>query len=572
MNRRLRSVNAAAHTDTGLRRTHNEDAFVCRPDLGIFAVIDGVGGEVAGETAAKKAAEVLLGRLARRTAVASQRLREAVTLANNAIFEQALENEALRGMACVLTVGILEGDQLTVGHVGDTRLYRLKADSIEKITHDHSPIGLLEEKGELSEREAMAHPRRSEILRDVGSEWLDVCSEDFVDVYELILEWDEAALFCSDGLTDQVTAGEILKIVERHADDPEQAVRRLVEAANLAGGRDNVTALLVQGEQFAGSLGDTRSNDFQAELAVSKVHKSVSARSARRALHGFLAVALVTTLFVLVPHLPRPSDWGGQGAKSLPTLRVGPPESTHSSIGQALDAADQGQVIEVAPGIYNERIELKDGVSLVSIRPRAAVIRISSDPGAKEPVAVLARGIRDARIEGFRIEGDTDHPLGTGLQLVDSSVIVEDISVTGAKGTGIEITGKDQSKISYSLVRRSGGIGISIGGDAVTRLHHNIVTGNGAGLTPRGAGIEILDRARPSLHGNWISGNVSTQVRGAPSDQLEEIALQNRIEGDQIIIPTSSESVTETEKEDLPTTSAPRESLGANGEAAGRQL
>ena len=134
-------LSAASRTDTGRVRTNNEDLSLCDPDEGIFAVIDGVGGQAAGEIAAGIARAVILERLARPLGTPAERVREAIALANNEIFKEADESLAHHGMTCVLTLALVTDDHLTIGHVGDSRLYKLSPAGIRKLTHDHSPVG-----------------------------------------------------------------------------------------------------------------------------------------------------------------------------------------------------------------------------------------------------------------------------------------------------------------------------------------------------------------------------------------------------------------------------------------------
>src|SRR3954466_8520484 len=157
----------AASSDVGSVRPNNEDRVYCDEARGFFLVVDGMGGHEAGEQAAEIAVERIRIRLERQTGAVEQRLREAITLANNAIYQSAQEQPEWEGMACVLTAAVIEEGQVTVGHVGDSRLYRIKRGTIEKITRDHSPVGEQEDSGELTEREAMRHPRRNEVYRDV---------------------------------------------------------------------------------------------------------------------------------------------------------------------------------------------------------------------------------------------------------------------------------------------------------------------------------------------------------------------------------------------------------------------
>src|SRR5580704_5461855 len=246
----------SGRTDPGRVRRNNEDAFHVDADRGIFLVVDGIGGQAAGEKAAAIAVERLRARLERQTGATEQRIREAIAIANNEIFKAARANPEWEGMACVLTVVVLENGAVfengaaVVGHVGDSRLYLLRRGEIRKVTHDHSPVGEREDKGEIGETEAMRHPRRNEVFRDVGSEEHEPDDPNFIEIQRIPFDAESALLLCSDGLSDQVPAAEIQRAVERHAGDPDAAVRELIEAANRAGGKDNVTVVVVEGEQF----------------------------------------------------------------------------------------------------------------------------------------------------------------------------------------------------------------------------------------------------------------------------------------------------------------------------------
>src|SRR5262245_43254931 len=132
----MRIVNAliaAGQTDPGRQRTVNEDRFLCDPARGLFIVIDGVGGQAAGGKAADVARSTLRKRLDRETGPSSARVREAITNANNEIYRLAAARPQWNGMACVLTVAVVDHGKATIGHVGDTRLYKLRDDRIEKI-------------------------------------------------------------------------------------------------------------------------------------------------------------------------------------------------------------------------------------------------------------------------------------------------------------------------------------------------------------------------------------------------------------------------------------------------------
>ena len=185
-------------------------------------------------------------------------VRQAIAAANNRIYAAAQEDPALAGMACVLTLVLVDGEQLTIGHVGDSRLYLIGAGTIRKVTSDHSPVGEVEDAGELTEEEAMAHPLRNEVYRDVGSHPRSADERGFIEVLQCEFPGDAALLLCSDGLSDHLTSGQIRQIVERFSGDAEQTARSLVDAANRAGGRDNITAVFVAGPSYRGVSGVTR--------------------------------------------------------------------------------------------------------------------------------------------------------------------------------------------------------------------------------------------------------------------------------------------------------------------------
>jgi serine/threonine protein phosphatase PrpC len=185
-------------------------------------------------------------------------VRKAIARANNRIFDLAENDPELRGMACVLTLAVVVGNEIVIGHVGDSRLYIIWRGAIKKLTADHSPVGEGEDAGELSEEEAMIHPRRNEVFRDVGSRRRAAEERNFIQLRRCRFHPDAAILLCSDGLTDCLTADRVRQIVERYDGDPARVASDLVDAANRAGGHDNITALFVAGPEFTGRSAATR--------------------------------------------------------------------------------------------------------------------------------------------------------------------------------------------------------------------------------------------------------------------------------------------------------------------------
>lgn len=240
-------------SDPGVVRSNNEDRVYADDAAGIFLVVDGMGGRAAGELAAQTAVEVIPKQLEGAEGGVPERVRQAITAANNEIFRLAEDRDECRGMACVLTLAVAHHDQITLGHVGDSRLYLVWNGNMRKLTSDHSPVGELEDRGELSEVEAMEHPRRNEVFRDVGSKLRDAHEEEFIQIKSFPFRPGAAILLCTDGLSDMLTSAEISSIVERYSGDPAMVARELVAAANEVGGNDNVSVIFVAGPEFVGS-------------------------------------------------------------------------------------------------------------------------------------------------------------------------------------------------------------------------------------------------------------------------------------------------------------------------------
>ncbi|MGX6449503.1 Stp1/IreP family PP2C-type Ser/Thr phosphatase, partial [Patulibacter sp. S7RM1-6] len=232
----LRVIEHAQRTDTGRQRPGNEDSFLVRMPL--FAVADGMGGAQAGEVASRMAVEVLHEGLGDGTGTVAERLRDQVVEANRRIHERAQGDASNAGMGTTLTAAYVDVNALVVVHVGDSRLYRLRGGELERITRDHSLVEELVRQGRLTPEEAAEHPQRSIITRALGPE-----AEVAVDSEVLRAEDGDLYLVCSDGLTGMLSDDRIADVVNG-AGSLQEAVDTLVDAANEAGGRDNITVLL----------------------------------------------------------------------------------------------------------------------------------------------------------------------------------------------------------------------------------------------------------------------------------------------------------------------------------------
>lgn len=255
-------------SDMGRQRTNNEDALVAEQldENAILAVaIDGVGGYEGGEVAAEIAKTEIPKYLHEfQNGERIELLKQAVISANNAIYDRRQLDTARSNMSCVLTSAIVDKGRKVVDmvHVGDTRIYQYRQGELRKLSHDHSLIGYREEVGDLTEEQAMHHPQRNVISRDVGSAKHEVEDRDFLEAEEFPLLPNSIFLLCSDGLTDLITSKQIKAILEQTVSLKEKT-KKLIDAANEAGGKDNITVVLVeyQAEEEVGPVSEVIEKD-----------------------------------------------------------------------------------------------------------------------------------------------------------------------------------------------------------------------------------------------------------------------------------------------------------------------
>ncbi|ADB37333.1 PP2C family protein-serine/threonine phosphatase [Spirosoma linguale] len=265
----------AGLTDVGQRRKDNQDTFICTPlwseSNALLAVIDGVGGYAGGDRAAAIAREAIERYMATPNGDPLSMLREAVVFANNQINEQRQQDLKLGQMCCVLTAALadISTNKLYYAHVGDTRLYRYRRGELTKLTHDHSLVGVREDANELTEAEAMAHPRRNEILREVGMATHRVDDPDFLESGETTFLPGDQLLLCSDGLTDMITQAQIKAILNQNVSLDKQ-LSELIRVANQQGGNDNITVVLARNNTAANEPAVTEAS---AAIPPARAHK-----------------------------------------------------------------------------------------------------------------------------------------------------------------------------------------------------------------------------------------------------------------------------------------------------------
>ena len=250
-------LEAYGQTDVGRRRKLNEDNFLVRPETNLYAVADGMGGHNAGEVASKMAIETLeafirksageekditwpYGLEAHLTFEAN-RLKTAIKLANKKVFKAADNREDYTGMGTTLVAALVSGKLATVGSAGDSRCYLLRDGKLTQLTRDDSWVSAAWAEGILTHDEIDRHPLRNVITKAVGAkDTLDI------DIVEQALKGGDIVLLCSDGLHAMIHDDKILELLNPAPESLEEAARRLIDAANEAGGRDNVSVVLLR--------------------------------------------------------------------------------------------------------------------------------------------------------------------------------------------------------------------------------------------------------------------------------------------------------------------------------------
>ncbi|HWC27450.1 MAG TPA: Stp1/IreP family PP2C-type Ser/Thr phosphatase [Solirubrobacteraceae bacterium] len=234
-----------SHSDTGRARRANEDAYYARSP--IFVVADGMGGAQAGEVASRVAVEVFARDPgADRDGSGEELLAARIHEANARIHEMSQSAQERAGMGTTITAAHVGEHDVAIAHVGDSRAYRLRGGEFSRLTEDHSLVEEMRRRGQLTAQEADEHPQRSIITRALGPE-----PEVLVDTSSWRGAAGDVYLLCSDGLTSMVSEEEVAEIV-RAADGLHDAGRALIDAANAAGGRDNITVVLFRLEEVGG--------------------------------------------------------------------------------------------------------------------------------------------------------------------------------------------------------------------------------------------------------------------------------------------------------------------------------
>lgn len=238
-----RKIIAYALTDVGKVRTNNQDALIVCEEAMLYGVADGMGGHNGGETASAGARDGLIAAL-KGKAPSIDALRDGIVQVNADLFRQQAEDEKLSGMGTTLSVLWMGEHHALLGHVGDSRIYRFREDKLEQMTDDHSLVGELVRAGYLTAEQAETHPNKNVILRAVGTEAginADLAAEE--------RKPGDLWLVCSDGLHGMVPDSRMESILREHA--PAECPQLLMDAAMKAGGRDNISVVIIQDGEAA---------------------------------------------------------------------------------------------------------------------------------------------------------------------------------------------------------------------------------------------------------------------------------------------------------------------------------
>jgi len=244
-------VKIAGFTDTGLKRQRNQDHIGFDQDLGIAVLADGMGGHQSGEIASQMAVESVLEKLQSicepkptKSKTGSQLLdyvSNTISYSNSMIYQAAETVEGQRGMGTTLVAVMIQDSQIYAGHVGDSRLYLYRADSLRRITKDHSLVQDLIDRGFYTEEEARSANVGHIVTRALGTK-----AQVEVDTLKHDLKASDVFLLCSDGLSDMVAGWQIQEILKEQSSNLERAAKTLISKANRNGGKDNISVILMQ--------------------------------------------------------------------------------------------------------------------------------------------------------------------------------------------------------------------------------------------------------------------------------------------------------------------------------------
>ena len=232
-------------TDKGRTRNTNQDYVYCEENAvgsfpNLFIVADGMGGHNAGDTASRMCVEEVVSQIEQSTKVTPIGIFEQAVAANEKVFQASLSDKALKGMGTTIVATVVFGDTAYIVNVGDSRLYVYK-DTFRQVTIDHSLVEEMVQSGKLHKEDMRTHPNKNIITRALGTN-----SEVKADCFEIEVDEGDVLLLCSDGLSNMLEDERIERIIKSNREDMSEAGKQLVQEANEAGGKDNISVVLIQ--------------------------------------------------------------------------------------------------------------------------------------------------------------------------------------------------------------------------------------------------------------------------------------------------------------------------------------
>ncbi|MDH4220623.1 MAG: Stp1/IreP family PP2C-type Ser/Thr phosphatase [Nitrospirota bacterium] len=247
----IQSLVAGSASDTGRVRKHNEDAYHVDVDGGLFLVSDGMGGAHAGTLASEVVVKILPQMIEERISKLKKptskdiklSLCEAIIGLSQQIHSESRDQIGLKGMGATVVLALIKNRLAYIAHMGDSRAYIFRDNQLKQLTDDHSIVGILLRHGDITPEEAMEHPAKGRLSRYIGMD-----GEVYPEVKTITIKKDDRLLLCSDGLSGMLNDRKIAELLVMHP-DPQAACNALLEAANAAGGKDNITVVIVTWEK-----------------------------------------------------------------------------------------------------------------------------------------------------------------------------------------------------------------------------------------------------------------------------------------------------------------------------------
>jgi len=375
----------------------------------------------------------------------------------------------------------------------------------------------------------MRHPRRNEVFRDVGSTFHEPDEDGFIELIDATFEPDCALLLCSDGLTDMVSASAIARLIRQHAGNPARVAEALVLAANEAGGRDNVSVVYVEGEDFA--------RVSRLAFAASEVPAGAESPRPAPAAGGGPGAALYRLLMTrgawLVAGLLAGLGLGLSIAWLVAlddpialgprTLHVGHETGMdYGTIAAALAAASPRDTVQVEPGDYEELLVVPGGVHLTA--RVAGSVTLGAPAQATDAIAVTIAEGTGTRVSGLRIAGTTDRPFATGVRIAGDEAHIEDLTIESNLGIGIDVISTGAVAIRNSRFAGISGLPVRLGAMTRPRFERDLFIHPASGHSPA---IDAAADSTPELRDNVFVGY--TEVMKPDAARREELMQHNLV-------------------------------------------